>query len=123
LTHAALAQLDRFLRDHYTGEVGRIDPQLHELLYTLGRRLDTQAPFHVISGYRCAATNERLRAHGGGGVAKRSLHMVGQAIDIRVPGVQLATLRDAALSLKAGGVGYYPGSQFVHVDTGPVRHW
>jgi uncharacterized protein YcbK (DUF882 family) len=120
---AALGSLNHFLRDHYSGEVGRIDPQLHDLLHAVRQTLGTSEPFQVISGYRCPATNDRLRRTGGGGVAKRSLHMEGKAIDVRVAGVPLAELRDAALSLKAGGVGYYPGSQFVHVDTGRVRRW
>ena len=77
----------------------------------------------MISGYRDPQTNERLRKTRGGGVAKRSLHMEGQAIDVRLPGVPLAELRDAAISLKAGGVGYYPKDQFIHVDTGRVRTW
>ena len=78
--------------------------------------------FEVISGYRCPTTNIRLRATRGGGVAKRSLHMEGRAIDIRAPGVPLADLRDAAVSLRAGGVGFYSG-QFLHIDTGRVRRW
>ena len=77
----------------------------------------------MISGYRCPATNTTLRNTRGGGVARRSLHMDGKAIDVRLPGVPLADLRDAALSLGMGGVGFYPREQFVHVDTGPVRRW
>lgn len=119
----ALGRLDHFLRDHYSGEVGHIDPALHDLLHAVRRTLGTERAFHVISGYRCPATNERLRTTRSGGVAKRSLHMDGRAIDVRLPGVPLAELRDAALSLKAGGVGYYASSQFVHLDTGRVRRW
>ena len=77
----------------------------------------------MISGYRCPATNSLLRNTRGGGVAQHSLHMEGKAIDVRLPGVPLAELRDAALSLRAGGVGFYPREQFVHVDTGRVRSW
>jgi uncharacterized protein YcbK (DUF882 family) len=77
----------------------------------------------VISGYRSPTTNAHLKATRGGGVATRSLHMQGQAVDVRLPGVPLADLRDAAWSLQRGGVGYYPGSQFVHVDIGRVRRW
>lgn len=120
---AALSSLNRFLRDHYTGEVGRIDPGVLDQLATLRERLDGAGPFEVISGYRCAGTNEHLRLTRGGGVATRSLHMDGRAIDVRLDGVALADLRDAALELNAGGVGYYPRERFVHVDTGRVRRW
>lgn len=120
---AALGTLNHFLRDHYTGDVGTIDPQLFDLLYKLQAELGTREPFHIISGYRCPATNGMLKTTRGGGVAKRSLHMDGKAIDIRLPNVPTARLRDAALSLRAGGVGYYPREQFVHVDTGRVRSW
>ena len=119
----ALGRLDHFLRDHYSGEVGRIDPGLHDLLHALRRVLATDRPYQVISGYRSPRTNAHLKATRGGGVATRSLHMDGQAIDIRVSGVPLADLRDAAWSLQAGGVGYYPREQFVHVDIGRVRRW
>jgi uncharacterized protein YcbK (DUF882 family) len=119
----ALGSLDHFLRDHYNGEVGRMDPQLYELLQRVRRELGSSGRFEVISGYRSPATNEHLRTTRGGGVARRSLHMDGRAIDVRLPGVPLSDLRDAALALKVGGVGYYPGDNFVHVDTGPVRRW
>lgn len=119
----ALVALDRFLRDHYTGEVGHIDPQLFDLLHDLQSRLRWRGPYQVISGYRCPKTNQLLRTTRGGGVAGHSLHMEGKAIDIRLPGVPLAELRDAALSLRWGGVGYYAREQFVHVDTGRVRRW
>ena len=120
---AALQKLNHFLRDHYTGDVGLMDPQLFDLLHRLKTEVGSRGSFEVISGYRCPATNGRLKATRGGGVAKRSLHMDGKAIDIRLPGVALADLRDAALSLRAGGVGYYPRDQFIHVDTGRVRSW
>jgi uncharacterized protein YcbK (DUF882 family) len=119
----ALGTLNRFLRDHYTGDVGVIDPQLFDLLHRLRAELGARESFQVISGYRCPATNATLKATRGGGVASHSLHMDGKAIDVRLPGVALADLRDAAKSLAAGGVGYYPREQFVHVDTGRVRHW
>ncbi len=119
----ALTSLNRFLRDHYTGDVGVIDPRLFDLMHRVQLALGSERSFEVISGYRCPATNNRLRASRGGGVARQSLHMQGCAIDVRLPGVPLADLRDAALSLRAGGVGYYPGSQFVHLDTGRVRSW
>ncbi|MDO8419124.1 MAG: DUF882 domain-containing protein [Rubrivivax sp.] len=119
----SLGLLNRFLRDHYSGEVGVIDPALFDLLHRVRQVLGTAASFEVISGYRDAATNSRLRATRGGGVATKSLHMEGRAVDVRLPGVALSDLRDAALSLRAGGVGYYPQERFVHIDTGRVRHW
>lgn len=119
----ALTRLNRFLRDHYSGTIGAIDPALFDQLFALRRELGATGPFHVISGYRSTATNEALRRRGGGGVAKASLHTHGQAIDIRLPGVALTDLRDAALELKAGGVGYYAASNFVHIDTGRPRSW
>lgn len=118
----ALHRLNRFLRDHYSGTVGTIDPALFDQLFALQRALGTTQPFHVISAYRSAATNETLRRRGGG-VAKSSLHLDGRAIDVRVPGVALTEFRDAALDLRAGGVGYYAAADFVHLDTGPVRRW
>ena len=119
----ALSSLNHFLRDHYAGDVGVIDPQLFDLLHRVQQTLGAGQSFQVISGYRCPSTNESLRSTRGGGVAKHSLHMEGKAIDIRLPGVTLGDLREAARSLRAGGVGYYPGEQFVHVDTGRVRNW
>ena len=119
----AQASLNRFLRDHYSGTVGQIDPQLFGLLFALRREVGSDAPFQVISGYRCPITNDRLRRTRGGGVAKHSLHMDGMAIDIRLPGVALADLRDAAQSFQVGGVGFYKTENFIHVDTGRVRRW
>jgi uncharacterized protein YcbK (DUF882 family) len=120
---AALGSLNRFLRDHYSGEVGAIDPQVFDLLHRVQQELGGGRAYEVISGYRCPATNTRLRETRGGGVAKHSLHMEGRAVDVRLPGVALADLRDAALSLRGGGVGFYPREQFVHLDTGRVRTW
>lgn len=120
---SAIDDLDHFLRDHYTGDIGRMDPVLYDLMHRIRNELKARRSYEIISGYRSPRTNERLRVRGSGGVAKRSFHMDGKAIDLRIPGVPLAELRDAALSLKAGGVGYYPGSQFVHIDTGKVRSW
>jgi uncharacterized protein YcbK (DUF882 family) len=120
---AALGSLNRFLRDHYTGDIGTIDPQVYDLLHRVQQALGSGQAFEVISGYRCPATNGQLRQTRGGGVAKHSLHMEGRAIDVRLPGVPLAELRDAAQSLRAGGVGFYPREQFVHLDTGRVRTW
>lgn len=118
----ALVQVNRFLRDFRTGEVGAIDPQLLDQLHTLAAITGSRAPYQVISGYRSLATNQALRERGGG-VATHSLHLEGRAIDVRLADVALADLRDASISMGAGGVGYYPQSQFVHLDTGRVRRW
>jgi uncharacterized protein YcbK (DUF882 family) len=119
----ALNTVNRFLRDHYSGEIGKIDPQLLDLLFRTRQELGSDQPFHVISGYRCTTTNAKLRNGRGGGVARNSLHMQGQAIDIRIPGVTLSDLRDAAIAQKVGGVGFYPRDKFVHLDTGKLRYW
>ncbi len=120
-----LADVNHILRDFRVDETRAIDPGLLDLLHELGGTLGTDQPFHVISGYRSPETNRMLRERGGAatGVASHSLHMVGQAIDIRVPGVTLPHLRDAARALKIGGVGFYPDLDFVHVDVGRVRYW
>jgi uncharacterized protein YcbK (DUF882 family) len=123
LVPASLEKIDHILRDPYTGEVKAIDRGLLDLLNILARKLGTDEPYHVISGYRSAVTNEFLRMHGGGGVAAHSLHLVGKAIDVRVPGVRLRDLYRTAVGLRGGGVGIYPASDFVHVDVGPVRTW
>ena len=119
----ALARVDRFLRDSRTGDVHHYDPLLLDLLHDLetsvGRPL---AEIHVICGYRTPWSNEFLRLHTSG-VAKNSLHMQAEAIDIRLPGTKTAALRDAALALHRGGVGYYAQSNFVHVDLGRIRRW
>lgn len=119
---ASLVKVNEFLRDFRTSDVHVIDPKLLDLLHSLARSAKSTEPFHVISGYRSPRTNSALRAHSAG-VAKYSLHMEGKAIDIRLPGVALEKVRDRALMLARGGVGYYPGSDFVHVDTGRVRAW
>ncbi len=118
----ALAELNHLLRDHRTNQVTQIDHRLFDLLHALKNRLDANQPFHIISGYRSPATNASLSSRSGG-VAKKSLHMQGKAIDIRLPKCALPNLRRAAVSLRGGGVGYYPGSNFVHVDVGRVRYW
>lgn len=118
----ALAEVNHFLRDFRTGDVHPIDPGLLDVLHALTDLTTSARPFQVISGYRSPATNEMLR-HRSEGVAAGSLHMQGQAIDIRLADVPLATLRRAALAVRRGGVGYYPASDFVHVDTGRVRTW
>ncbi len=117
-----LRQIGRVLRDHRTGETHAIDRRLLDLLHRLHESLEADRPFQVISGYRSPTTNEML-AHASGGVARNSLHTVGAAIDIRVQGRSLVQLRDAALRLRKGGVGFYPRSDFVHVDVGRVRSW
>jgi uncharacterized protein YcbK (DUF882 family) len=117
----ALAKIDYILRDYRTDEVKRIDTGLLDLLHALRLMVEKDSPFHVISGYRSPKTNAMLRRKSSG-VAKRSLHTKGMAIDISVPGYSLYNLRQAAIALKQGGVGYYPG-QFVHVDVGRVRYW
>ncbi len=120
----ALAQVNHVLRDFRSGEVHPIAPQLLDLLSLLRARLDTGAAVNVISGYRSPATNAMLRGeHEHSGVATKSLHMQGMAIDIRIPGRPLAAVHTAALAQRAGGVGYYPQSDFVHVDVGRVRSW
>lgn len=119
---AALGEINYILRDFRANQVKPIDPRLLDLLCALNQRLATEQSFDVISGYRSPATNAMLAARSEG-VAAHSLHMVGKAIDIRVPGRGLYDLRRAATSLEMGGVGYYPSSDFVHVDVGRVRHW
>jgi uncharacterized protein YcbK (DUF882 family) len=121
----ALEELNYIMRDFRANAVKPIDPRVYDLLHELGGTLETDQPFHIISGYRSPHTNALLRERGGAstGVASHSLHMVGQAIDIRVPGVKLDHLRNAATSLKIGGVGFYPDLNFVHVDVGRVRYW
>ena len=117
-----LGQIDRVLRDHRTNLVHRIDRRLLGVLDLVQARLDTAEPFEVISGYRSPLTNAML-VETTSGVAAGSLHVVGMAIDIRVPGRSLGVVRDAAKALRAGGVGYYPDSNFVHLDVGRVRYW
>ncbi len=117
-----LAQINHLLRDHRTDEVHAIDLRLLDCLYELSRALELEVPIHVLSGYRSPATNAKLRLTSKG-VAKRSFHMFGRAIDIRIPGFTAAQIRDAAWSLHRGGVGYYPELEFVHLDTGRVRSW
>ena len=118
----SLSAINSVLRDHRSGEVYPIDPGLLDLLSALQDRVGSHQGYHVISGYRSPASNAKLAA-GSSGVAKRSLHMQGKAIDIRMPGTQLAQLHGAAREMKAGGVGLYSGSNFIHVDTGRVRYW
>jgi uncharacterized protein YcbK (DUF882 family) len=121
----ALDELDHFLRDHRTGDVRHFDPHLFDLLHDLTASLgDSGGEINVICGYRTPWSNEFLRTRSPHtGVAQHSLHMQAEAIDIRLPGIPTSELRDAALRLHRGGVGYYRSSDFVHVDVGRVRHW
>jgi uncharacterized protein YcbK (DUF882 family) len=118
----ALRAIDHLLRDFRTGEEHVIDRGLLDLLHRLTGLTETRKPFEVISGYRSPATNKMLRSRSEG-VASGSLHMQGLAIDIRLADIPLDKLRQAALTARRGGVGYYPASNFVHVDTGRVRTW
>lgn len=117
-----LAAINQLLRDHRNGHVAHIDHRLLDQLYLLQHDLAENRHYEVISGYRSEATNKKLQKTTSG-VAKRSLHMQGRAIDVRLPGVELKHLRQAAMKLRAGGVGYYPQSNFVHLDTGRPRYW
>ena len=119
----ALGKLDRFLRDHRTGEVHHFDPHLFDLLSEVTASVGRpNAELQIICGFRTPWSNEYLRKNTSG-VAKNSLHMQAEAIDIRLPGTPLAKFRDAALALRRGGVGFYPDSGFIHVDVGRVRRW
>jgi len=118
----SLKDINHILRDHRTGEVGAIATDLLDLLHRLRLKIQTAQPFHIISGFRSAETNAVLHRKGRG-VASQSLHMFGQAIDIRVPGIRTGELKTLAVALAAGGVGYYPQPDFVHVDIGRVRSW
>ncbi|TAK52115.1 MAG: DUF882 domain-containing protein [Gammaproteobacteria bacterium] len=118
----ALAAFDQLLRDHRTGEVAPIDPRLFDLLHKLAAGAGCAARFAVISGYRSPLTNAMLNARSSG-VASRSLHMQGLAIDVRLPGCPSDRLRDLALGRQVGGVGYYRASDFVHLDVGRIRSW
>jgi uncharacterized protein YcbK (DUF882 family) len=121
----ALDALDHYLRDHRTGDVRHFDPRLFDLLHDLTASLgDSGGEIEVICGYRTPWSNEFLRTRNPHtGVAQHSLHMQAEAIDIRLLGIPTSELRDAALRLRRGGVGYYRSSDFVHVDVGRVRHW
>jgi uncharacterized protein YcbK (DUF882 family) len=118
----ALTEAMRVLRDWRNGEEHAMDPRLFDTLHAISVRLEANRPFQVISGYRSPSTNAMLHAHSSG-VAEHSQHMLGKAIDLRIEGVALRNLRNAALDVSAGGVGYYPVSDFVHVDVARVRQW
>jgi uncharacterized protein YcbK (DUF882 family) len=118
----AMEKINFILRDHRSGEIKPIHPQLLDVLHQVRNKISSKKPIHIISGYRSPETNALLRRQRGG-VIWKSYHLKGQAIDFRLPDCKLPRLRSIAISLKAGGVGYYPGGDFVHVDIGPVRYW
>ncbi|MCB1538369.1 MAG: DUF882 domain-containing protein [Rhodospirillales bacterium] len=118
----AFRQINHVMRDHYDGTLHPIDPRLVDVLARLQKRCACNQPLTILSGYRSPTTNAMLRRESPN-VAKNSFHMKGQAADIRVPGSTTSEVRQVALSLRAGGVGYYPRHEFVHVDTGDVRTW
>jgi uncharacterized protein YcbK (DUF882 family) len=123
LIGGSLDKLQWLLRDHRANEAGRIDPELFDWLADAAAKLGVEPRYQVISGYRSSRTNEMLRRTGGGGVARKSFHMQGRAIDVRLHGADCAALRDVAVASARGGVGYYRRSAFVHLDTGAVRAW
>jgi len=118
----ALNEINAFLQDFRTGESAEIDPQLLDLIYDLRQEFGGEGTYEVISAYRSPKTNDMLRSRSSG-VAKNSQHLVGKAIDVRLTGVELPKLRDTAIAMQRGGVGYYERSNFIHVDTGRVRRW
>lgn len=118
----SLAQVNRIMRDHRSGETHPMDPRLLDLMVAVHRKFGNKGAIHIISGYRSPQSNATLAA-ASDGVAHHSLHMAGKAVDIRIPGQNVKIIGKAAKSLKAGGVGTYPSSDFVHVDTGKVRYW
>lgn len=118
----ALREINYLLRDFRTDDIHPIDTSLLDQLFDLKQNLSLNKPFHIISGYRSPFTNAQLRKHSHG-VAERSYHMQGRAIDIRVEGLSSKTIRNAALAMAQGGVGYYPRSNFVHLDSGRFRTW
>lgn len=119
---SALQKINEFLADFRTGGMKEIDPTLLDLIHDLHERVGSKAPYQVISAYRSSETNEMLRSKSGG-VASKSQHLLGTAIDVRLSDVKSSDLRDAALAMKRGGVGYYEKSDFVHIDVGRVRRW
>ena len=119
---SALTQVNEFLVDFRTGDVTTIDPDLLDLLFDIRESLSSDGVYEVISAYRSPATNEMLRNQSSG-VARNSQHLLGTAIDVRLAGVELTNLRDTAIAMQRGGVGYYEASNFVHIDTGRVRRW
>lgn len=120
----AFERINVVLRDFRTNELFPIDPRVLDIIHAVHEKTQLSEPYEILSGYRCPKTNAMLReGTSKTGVAKNSLHMTGQAIDLRLPGFDTRRIRDLAQSLKAGGVGYYSSSNFVHMDSGDVRHW
>lgn len=120
---AALTSLNHLLRDHRNGETHEIDPRLFDQLHDLAAAAKCAPHYEIISGFRSQESNDKMSAKPGSGVAKKSLHMQGRALDVRLKGCSSAALRDLALEAKQGGVGYYQHSDFVHIDTGAFRTW
>lgn len=118
----SLNKLNSFLRDFRTGGITKIDTKLLDTLFNIHQKSGSTNPINIISGYRSPKTNDFLHKTTNG-VAKKSFHTLGQAIDIRIPGIPLKKLRDLAKEEKLGGVGYYPKSDFIHIDSGKVRYW
>lgn len=117
----ALQRLDRVLRDHRAGVVAHMDPKLYDIMWEMQQRLDVSEPWRVISAYRSPKTNAAARKQGG--VARNSFHLHARAVDIDLASRSTRALRQVAVQLQAGGVGQYPRSDFIHIDTGPVRVW
>lgn len=118
----ALRKINHILRDHRTNIMKTIDTELLDLLFSVKKGLNVKEPFRIISGYRSPQTNENLSSNSSG-VAKNSYHLKGMAIDVSLEGMNIKKIRDYAMKLEKGGVGFYPQSNFVHLDVGPVRHW
>jgi uncharacterized protein YcbK (DUF882 family) len=124
LVPEALGAIDRFLRDPYTGDVYAIDPAVLGIAWSVAQAAERPlGEFEIVCGYRSPATNARLHAASPGGVASNSLHLSGKAIDLRLPGLPTGGLRDVALRLGLGGVGFYPAQDFIHIDSGRRRSW
>jgi uncharacterized protein YcbK (DUF882 family) len=119
----ALEKINYIMRDYRTGRVYPIDPKLLDFLYDLLSAVNNHGEVHIISGYRSAKTNNKLHEKDKQGVSRKSLHMQGRALDFRLPGTDTKKLRDMAFAMKRGGVGYYPVSDFIQIDTGRVRFW
>jgi len=121
---SALEEINRFLFDFRTGDAAQMDPELLDLIYDVRAELGSDGTYQVVSAYRSPKTNKMLRGRSKNtGVAKKSQHLLGKAIDVRLEGIATAKLRDTALAMRRGGVGYYEASDFVHMDTGRPRSW